>query len=349
MIFILLFGLIGCGEKEYSEEKSLLQTELVQEDGKIIEDEESGVAAEREDAVSGKIIQIHMTVPNAPNSIPFFYMQEKKNLGENIILEVSVHKSGEEAIAKTMKKEVDLAYFGVQEAAKLYNKKVPIRLLDVSTWASFELLTTREDISSWEDLKGKKLWIGDKGGPMSYLTEINLRENGLSLETDLSVNRMPIKELSEVVINQTKDIDLFVMREPFSSQVKAKNEEIKVAFDLGEEYEKMQNFKVPQGGVIVRTEFLSEQKELIKNFQKEYQEAILWVKSNPEKAALIGEKYLGGKTATFTKSINNMDMEYLSIQEAKEELEHYFELAIQVDETMLEGTFPDEEFYESLE
>ncbi|MDW5298615.1 MAG: ABC transporter substrate-binding protein [Sedimentibacter sp.] len=291
---------------------------------------------------------IRITTPNAPNSIPLFYMKENNVLGDNIQLDIAIHKSGQEAAAKVIKGDIDMANFGVQEAANLYNEGVGVRLMDVSTWATFEILTVRDDVKTWEDLKGKKLWIGDKGGPIDYLLQIVLKANNINL-TDLEVNRISTSELTQMVVSDIKDIDLFVLREPFISQVKMKNKEITTAFDLGNEYEAAYNIKIPQGGTVLTNEFLESNEEIVALFQEEYKKAIEWIKNNPEEAGELGAKYMQGPNAgVLASAVKNMDMEFHSIEDSKEVLETYFNLALEIDSTMLEGVLPDEGFYEKL-
>ena len=291
---------------------------------------------------------IRISTPNAPNSIPLFYMKENNILGDKVQIEIEIHKSGEEAVAKVVKGETDMANFGVQEAANLYIEGLEVRLMDVSTWATFEILTARDDIKTWEDLKGKNLWIGDKGGPIDYLTQIELKANNINM-TDLIVNRIATSELTQMVISEIKDIDVFVLREPFISQVKMKNKEIITAFDLGDEYETAFNLKVPQGGTVIRNDFLKSNEDLVVLFQDEYKKAIEWTKENPEEAAKLGAKYMEGTNETvLTAAVKNMNMEFCAIENSKEILETYFDLALEIDSTMLEGVLPDDGFYEKL-
>ena len=294
-----------------------------------------------------KVIKI--TTPSAPQSIPLFYMKEKNVLGNKVKLDVQVHKTGQEAIAKTMKEEVDMATFGVQEAAKLYNKEVPIKLIDVSNWSTFKIMTSRDDIKNWEDLKGKKVWLGEKGGPIDFLTRIIMKENGINPKSDLEVKRLDTKELSQMVMNNLKDIDVFILREPFISQVMKKNQDIKCVFDLGKEYEKAYNKKIPQGGTVVTNSFIEKNKDTVVLFEQEYKKAIQWVKDNPEEASKIAEKYMNGFTAEVLESaIKNTDMELVSVDGARESLEFYYKQVLEIDSTILENKLPNDNFYKGI-
>lgn len=309
--------------------------------------QKSVVEEEKVDIIEAKTIRI--TTPNAPNSIPLFYMKDNNVLGDNIELDVAIHKSSEEALAKIMKEEVDMANFGVQEAAKLYNKDVPVSLMNVNVWATYELLTTRDDIKEWSDLKGKTVWLGEKGGPIDFLTKVIIKENGIDDEKDLKIDRLATKELSQMVINDLKDIDVFILREPFISQVKSKNNKIKTAFNLGTEYERLFNKKIPQGGTVGTNNFLESNPQLATLFQEEYKKATKWVMDNPKEAGELGAKYMQEfKGLILESSIENMDMEYIGIEQAREVLEYYYKLAIEIDSTMLENELPDDNFYSGL-
>lgn len=292
---------------------------------------------------------VRLTTSNMPSSIPLFYMQENNVLGEDIKLEVSIHKTGQEAIAKIVKNDIDMAYFGVQEAAKLYNKGINLRLINVSTWSTFEILTTKSDIKSWEDLVGKKVWLGDKAGPIDFLTQIVLNKKGIDVK-NIDICRISTAELAQMAANELKDMDAFILREPFVSQVKQKNDKVCTLFNLGDEYEKLFKVKAPQSGIVGTNNFISGSPEVLKLFQSEYEKAIEWVQQHPEQASEIGTKYLEGLSQPILlQALKSTDMTLVKIHNAKEALEEYYKHSVEIDSVILENKLPDANFYTEIE
>lgn len=291
--------------------------------------------------------EIRISTPNAPQSIPLFYMQENNVLGD-YDLAVEIHNSSQQAVIKIMKEDLDIALLGVQEAAKLYNNDFPIRLINISNWATFEMLTTRNDINRWDDLVGKTVWLGDKGGPIDLLTQIVMEGNGLSIK-DLDIQRISANELAQMVITETKNIELFVLREPFASQVRADNPAVETVFHLGDEYQALYNEKMPQGGIMARVDFAQTNPDLLDSFQAEYQKAIQWMLDCPDEASQLGAKYLPGLDAqTIAAAIENMDMEIVRIENAQAILELYYEQVLDLDADILGGKLPAADFYNEI-
>ncbi len=97
--------------------------------------------------------KIRISVSNSPSSIPVFYLLENSDLN----LEVEIHKNRNIVISNLMKNEIDMSLLATNEAAKLYNKDVDLKIANVHTWGVFYLATTNNEITSLSDLKGKIL------------------------------------------------------------------------------------------------------------------------------------------------------------------------------------------------
>lgn len=291
-----------------------------------------------------KVIRISTSI--SPNSIPIFYMQEANLLGDDITLDIQVHKNRQESIAKINNNSVDLLNLSLQEIAHMYNKDLPIHFLDVSNWATFKLMTLNDNINTWEDLKGEKIYTGSKGGPVDLLATTILEHHGLVDGEEVVIKHMKQGELSQMASNELKDIKVFILREPFASQAKLNNSNIKTVYDLGEAWQDTYGHGFPQSGTAGITNFLDSDRELAEFFIKKHQEAIDWVFENPEEAAKIGEKYLKSfSKEVLLKSIKNMNMNTLSNLDARDPLEIYYQHILEFNPEMIGNKMPDDDFY----
>lgn len=289
---------------------------------------------------------IRVSTSISPNSIPLFYMQEANLLGDDITLDIEMHKNRQESIAKINNNSVDLLNLSMQEIAHLYNKELPVHFLDVSNWATFKVMTLDENINTWEDLRGEKIYTGSKGGPVDILATTILAHNDLTDGNEIDIQHMKQGELSQMAANELKDIRVFILREPFASQAKLNNPNIKTLYDLGESWEEIHGHGFPQSGTAVTTGFLDNNQELAQLFTDKHQEAIDWVFDNPREAAEIGEKHLKSfSKEVLLESLENIDMYTLSSEHAREPLEVYYHHILEFNPEMIGHEMPDDDFY----
>ncbi|EOC99900.1 ABC transporter substrate-binding protein [Caldisalinibacter kiritimatiensis] len=302
------------------------------------------------DVKTAETVDIKLSTPFAPNSIPLFYMMEKELLGENINLDVSIHKTRQEVTAMLMKKNIDMAMLSVQEAAKLYNKDIPVKIINANYGATFFLMSNKSEIQSIDDINGKTIWTSKKGGPVEFVLSSILSNKGIKPNEDIKLKYMNLKELSQLVINDLKDIEFFTLREPFVSQVKHKKDNTIIVSNLDEEWKKIYGNRVPFAGVVSRSEFISNHPQLVSVFNEKYSDAIKWVKENPKEAAKLGAKYLKGMPVeVIEEALNNMELELIDSTKTKSELKSYYNQWLKFNPSMIGNKIPDDDFYSGLQ
>ena len=77
-------------------------------------------------------------------------------------------------------------------------------------------------------------------------------------------------------------------------------------------------------------------------FQAAYEESVQWVLDHPAEAAALAEEYLGMKAAIVEAAIPNMGLTFKSAQDAKEELDTFYNLLYNFEPSMIGGKLPDE-------
>jgi NitT/TauT family transport system substrate-binding protein len=121
--------------------------------------------ASQKDTSNGKLEKIIISGPMANVSHPIFRMMETgalDDIANNVVFKL--WKNPDQLKAMIINKEVDFVAVPTNVAAILYNKKQPVKLLNVSVWGILEILSRDSSIKTLEDLKGKELvlpWRGD--------------------------------------------------------------------------------------------------------------------------------------------------------------------------------------------
>ena len=284
--------------------------------------------------------KIRLSVSASPSSLPAFYLQENEN---NINLDVTIHRSRNIVISRLMQGEVDAALLSTNEAAKLYNRDVKVQLLGIHNWGLFYLLSTNQKIENWQDLKGKKIYIPDKGGPLDIVFQELAAKKDLDLKKEIQIERGKMREVAQLMINNMAETA--VIREPFVSQTLLNNSQSRIVFDLQNEWEKEYDFRIAQSALVVRQEFAEENKKLMAELEKQYKNSSEKLESNHQLAAELGEKYLEVQPKVILKAYPSLNLEYQNIVEVKEEVIAYLKVLESYNAETIGGRLPDDEFY----
>jgi len=284
--------------------------------------------------------KIRLSVSASPSSLPAFYLQENEN---NINLDVTIHRSRNIVISRLMQGEVDAALLSTNEAAKLYNRDVKVQLLGIHNWGLFYLLSTNQKIENWQDLKGEKIYIPDKGGPLDIVFQELAAKKDLDLKKEIQIERGKMREVAQLMINNMAETA--VIREPFVSQTLLNNSQSRIVFDLQNEWEKEYDFRIAQSALVVRQEFAEENKKLMAELEKQYKKSAEKLESNHQLAAELGEKYLEVQPKVILKAYPSLNLKYQNINQVKAEVISYFEVLKSYNIDTIGGSIPDEEFY----
>jgi NitT/TauT family transport system substrate-binding protein len=283
---------------------------------------------------------IRLSVSASPSSLPAFYIEQ--NIGD-IKLETNIHRSRNIVISRLMKKEVDAALLSTNEAAKLYNKGVDVKIAGIHTWGIFYLLSSRQDIDNWNDLKAKDIYVPDKGGPLDIVFQELLQKNNLTPAKDLQIQRGKMREVAQLMINDMAETA--VLREPFVSQTLLNNNNTEVVFDLQEEWSKVYSFRIPQSALIFRAEFAEEHPELVDKLEENYITALNYLENNRDTAADLGQQFLEVDREIILASYERLNLEYKSSSEVKNDIENYLQTLMNYSKDTIGGSIPDEKFY----
>lgn len=166
---------------------------------------------------SGKIV---VQAPVAPATAPLLVMQEAGwSPGSGVEMDLIIYKSVEEATTRVMKGEADCTILPVNVAAKLYNKGVPVKLANVSTWGLLYLVSGDPDVKRLTDLRGRELYVGARGATPDILTRYLLAKNGIGKgEADIKYAQSP--EIAQMIIGGLARTA--VLPEPLVTQVTSK-------------------------------------------------------------------------------------------------------------------------------
>ena len=248
----------------------------------------------------------------------------------------------------------DIAAVPANLASVLYQKtNGGVQVLTINTLGVLYLVENGDQVQSVSDLKGKTIYASGKGATPEYALNYILKENGLTPGEDVQIEWK--SEHAECVAALAEHEDAAaLLPQPFVTTAQSKNDSLRVALDLTEEWDKIQkdnggNSSLVTGVTVVRTEFAQEHPEIVEDFMERYQESVSYVNEHIEEAAkLIGDYDIVPEEIA-KKALPECNIVYIDGAEMKEKLSGYLEVLEQENPQAVGGALPADEFYYDAE
>ena len=256
--------------------------------------------------------------------------------------------SADEIVGQIVQGEFDIAAVPTNLAAVLYNKaEGRVQLAALNTLGVLYMLENGETIQSVADLKGKTIYTISKGSVPEYVLNYVLTQNGLNPQTDLTVEYKT--ESTEVAaLLASGEAQVAMLPQPFVTSVLTQNDQVRVALDMTEEWDKVGNGSVlTMGCIIVQKEFAENHPEAMARFMQAYGQSVAYVtdEANLEEASALCEKFDIMKAAVAQKAIPQCNIVFITDQEMEEKVSGFLQVLYDADPASVGGTMPDEGFY----
>lgn len=303
-----------------------------------------------------KVEKIVLAGPMASVSHPFFWMI-KTNALKDITkkIEFKLWKNPDELRALVLNDDIDFMAIPTNVAANLYNKKVNLQLINVPIWGILGMISTDPSLKTLSDFKGKEIAIPFRADMPDIIFEQLLKKQGLDIKKDVKIKYLsnPIDAIQMLILRR---IDHALLAEPAISIAlrKAKSfpmntiaPDLYRSVNLQDEWARVfkTEAKLPQAAIVVLKNSISK-KHIIKRFQEEYKKATLWYKNNPKEAGELVAKNLKMLSKEgVSDSIENINLQFVTAQDAKKELKSFFEILKASDVKTIGGKLPDDNFY----
>ena len=123
-----------------------------------------------------------------------------------------------------MRKDIDFMAIPINVAANLYNKGVDLKLLNVSIWGNYGIVSSNPNIKSIKDLKGQTLAVPSRGDMPDIIIQKLLKENGMDYKKDIKIAYMPTPIDGLAMVAKGKIENAFLPEPALSMAIlKAKN------------------------------------------------------------------------------------------------------------------------------
>ena len=262
--------------------------------------------------------------------------------------------SPDEVIPAIAQGTADIAAVPANLASVLYQKTDgSVQVLTINTLGVLYLVENGDQIQRISDLKEKTIYASGKGATPEYALNYILKENGLTPGEDVQIEWK--SEHTECVAALAEHEDaIALLPQPFVTTAQSKNDSLRVALDLTEEWDNIQkknggNSSLVTGVTVVRTEFVQEHPEIVEDFMERYQESVTFVNDHAEEAAKLIGNYDIIPEEIAKKALPECNIVYIDGAEMKEKLSGYLEVLKQENPQAVGGTLPTDEFYYDAE
>ena len=251
---------------------------------------------------------------------------------------------------KLVKGEVDIAAVPANVASVLYNNtKGKAQVLAVNTLGVIYIVENGDTVKTVEDLKGKTIYASGKGATPEYALNYLLAGNGLTDSVTVEYKAEHAECLSALVANEGS---VAMLPQPFVTTAQMKNDKIRIALSLTEEWDKLQANEEQKsamltGVVVARTEYVKNNPGQVAAFLDAYQQSVAFANEHVEETAkLIGsEKFNIVPEKVAVKALPYCQIVCIEGQEMQDKLSGYLKVLYDQNPSAVGGALPDEAFY----
>ena len=261
--------------------------------------------------------------------------------------------SADEVTPGLMQGELDIACVPANLASVLYNRtEGGIVTLAVNTLGVLYIVENGNAVTSMADLAGKTIVASGKGSTPEYALRYLLSENGIDPDNDVTIDWR--SEHSECVAALASgSATIAMLPQPFVTVAQTQLPDLRVALDLTEEWDALDNGSALLTGVVVaRADFVAEHPAAVEQFLTSYAESVEWVNANTAEAAELIGGYDIVDAAVAEKALPYCNIVCITGSEMKEMLSGYLQVlfdaapaSVGQDAETGEGGLPGDDFY----
>ncbi len=283
--------------------------------------------------------------------LPIAYLLEKSQLREAVTeISLSTFKNHDQLKGLMTSQEVQISGTPTELAASLYQREIPVQLLNVMVWGVVYVFSPQQNIRNWQDLRGKTVLIPFKNSTLENIFRYLSVQAGLSPDRDVAIqSTQDFPQTVQLLLAQRGDAAL--LSEPIGTSAQQKGEQqgmpLYRVLNVQEEWANVtgKTLKIPQAGTTALQSLVNDSPQVIQLVQTELRQSVDWIKQNPDAAAELGAKYLELQPNIIREALKFTPFEFKTAAEAKVELEFWYQCLAEQNPKLFDGSLPGDRFY----
>ena len=350
LVLIICLTLFGCGTSKPAADNSELESSKLESSlpssEPVSSDPVSSEPLDSEPEPTPTDVTARVAALKGPTAMGLVQLMD----AEDPQFEFTIAAAADEITPQLVQGNLDIAAVPANLASVLYhNTEGQIQVLAVNTLGVLYLAESGDTIHSVEDLRGRTIYSSGKGSTPEYALAYLLSQNGIDPEKDVTIEWK--SEHSECVAALAAEENAIAMLpQPFLTTAMLKNESIRVALDLTEEWEKLASTgenaaTLITGVVVARKAFVEENPELVEDFLAKYKASVDYVTSDIDGAAALVGKFDIVPEAVAKQALPKCNITFIAGQEMKEKISAYLQTLFEQNPKAIGGSMPDDNFY----
>ena len=287
--------------------------------------------------------------PTAMGMVEFMSEADSGELTDNNYT-FTLAAAPDEVSAALAQGTTDIAAVPANLASVLYNNTDGgVEVLAINTLGVLYIVESGDTVQSVEDLRGKTIYASGKGSTPEYALNYILSQNSIDPETDVTIEwKSEHAECLSALMSEENAIAM--LPQPFVTTAQTKSDNIRVALDLTEEWDKLQaDSDAPSalitGVAVVRTAFAEEHPEAVAAFMQHYEDSVTFVNANTADAAQLIGSYDIVPAAVAEKALPACNIVFIAGDEMQAKLSGYLNVLFEQNPKAVGGSVPGDDFY----
>ncbi len=316
----------------------------------------AGSPAARALAAEGPRDRLVLSGPPATVSFPFIHMMESGALAP-VARNVEFHlwTNPDQLRALALDGAADFMAVPSNVGANLYNRGVPLTLLNVSVWGMLWMISRSPDMRTLADFRGMEIALPFRADMPDILFSLLARRQGLDPRRDFKI-RYVATPMDAMQLLLMRRVDHALLAEPAVSVALRKTHSFPlsaVAPDLYRSVSLTQEWgrvlsrpaRIPQAGIAALGPAL-EDPALVAAVSEAYVRSQAWCEENPSECGKLVSRHIEMVTPDAVADAMQASVRHLaSAREARPELEFFFEQLLADQPGLVGGKLPDAAFY----
>lgn len=295
---------------------------------------------------NGSASHITIATLKGPSSMGMIQMIDSLSRCENRTVDVLILNEPLQVRKMMIEGTADFAVLPTTLAAIMYNKGIDYQLVGVPVWGTLSLVGRDSTITSWKQLKGKRINVMEKGMTPDVLFRYLLIKNGVNPDVDVTLDYSFPTHIDLANAVAAGQAQMGVLSEPMASQVMLQVKSVHRIFDFNQEWAKLQGMPIALTAFLAKQSFAKENPSVVEQMSKSYKTSSEWVNQHPDSAAKLMVKYnILPNSNVALHAIPRSNLKFVRAKGIQKQIEEYLDVFYQMNPEIIGGKLPDENFY----
>ena len=256
--------------------------------------------------------------------------------------DVSIESAPDALASRFISGDIDVAAAPINLAATLYNKlEGDVVVLSVATLGVLYILEDGDEIHSFADLDGKKIYATGQGSTPEYILNYLMDKNGVSADVEYVGEHAALATMLA-----SGQAHIGMLPQPNVTAALGASENLCVALDLTDEWNKVSDAALVQGVVIARKSFVEKNKSAIEIFIKDYEASVDFVNGDVDaSAAFVAAKGFLANEELAKQAIPSCNISAIFGDEMKRSVSEMLKVLFDANPKSIGDKLPADDFY----